>query len=89
MMSFLLLIILGEKRQQSMQTAHLCTVWAGRQLFGEVGRQKGTMYACMKVTDMQIYANTYRHVCVQIRVSKWEASTEELEVFQHASGHLN
>lgn len=52
-----------KERHKSMQYAHLCTVWAGGQLTGEVGRQKGTDHVCMQGIYMQLYSNTYGHMC--------------------------
>ncbi len=61
-----MLNILGKrsKGKESMQTAHLCTVWAGnRQWVGKVSRQRGTDNVCMQMIDMQVYSNTYRCMC--------------------------
>lgn len=86
MMSLTVLNILG-KRQKSMQAAHLCTVWAGRQWLGKASRQRGRDYVCMQVTDMQFYSNTYGCMCSN-QSYQWEASTRDLEVVQHAGKSL-
>lgn len=44
-----------------MQTARLCTEHRGTQ-WGWGGQEAQMMFAC-KLTDMQVYSNTYRCMC--------------------------